>query len=83
MGCFGSNTKAIDQIRSEMATLRNEQSKMTQQSQLTCYQHENKHDREGLEATFDENVIVVSKAEINKNVYIEQRPKAHNSKKYN
>lgn len=85
MGSVCSNTKAMDQIRSDMATLRNEQSemKMIQQSQHVIRTCVNKHKNpsEKLETTFDENINDINKAETNKNANIEQQPKAYNRNK--
>ena len=75
----------MDQIRSDMATLRNEQSemKMMQQSQHAIRTCENKHKNasEWLETPFDENITDINKAETNKNANIEQQPKAYNRNK--
>ncbi len=85
MGSVCSNTKAMDQIRSDMAALHNEQSemKMMQQSQHAIRTCENKHKNASkwLETIIDENIIDINKAETNKNANIEQQPKAYNSNK--
>lgn len=77
MGSVSSNTKTMDQIRSDMATFRKEQSKMMQQSQHVIGTHKHKNASDWLEATFDENINVVNKAETNKTANIEQQPKAY------